>query len=184
VDEGMEKAETVTDKKQLSEVEDFKRRIERGEIIEAEKEHDSRMMKKFKKGVFGGKDIPTAAMEAGYKSAHGAKSALARSNFSSNLRDLILRLDLGERRVLDEIKWGLESSKGKESYGSHIKYLEKLFILIERAYPDEQKFPDSEKNSDSLEDFLNYIKENLDEKEAKIVVDTLRGFQRIRTRDI
>ena len=160
---------------EAKELENIKHQIEAGNLIYLEaKAHDTPRIKHLKRRLKQGEGFEEAALAVGFKSANKAKSALVAGSRMGQVRDFLVELNLGNKRLAEELEWGINAAKGTVDLAAHTRYLHLLKEILDKAHRG------SGDGAGSTEEFINYLKGNLSEGDAAVVLRTINGFKKSR----
>ena len=166
-----------------TELDEINKKIESGMIIDISQLADSELTAKqlaLRDAVKEGNSFEDSCRIAGYSNKQVAVHSMNTVARRMSLRKMIVQAKLGDKDILEEIRWGIEKSKEKKSFLSHAKYLVLALKVSQFAYKDGEIGDAPDDLGEEAVDFKEYAKNNLSEKEAEAVVNAIRGFKKHR----
>src|SRR3990167_9642051 len=122
-----------------TELDEINKKIESGMIIDISQLADSELtakQKALRNAVKEGNSFEEACRIAGYASKQVAVHSMNTVARLMNLRRMIVQAKLGDKDILEEIQWGIERSKEKKNFSTHVKYLLLALKVSQFAYKD------------------------------------------------
>lgn len=100
------------------------------------------------------------------------------------LREFLEELNLGDRRITEEIEWGINTAKSEKDLKNHAGYIRLLLEVVNLAFSGVKQEPEDKGKGKTLQEFMDYIQNSMNEKEAALVIESLRGFNKFREGDL